>query len=103
MIKSLTIIVLLSASTQTFAEEAPKNPCHQPVMPNSQSSDIVIKYFSKHMREYKTCIDKFVKEQRAISTLATDVNGASKAFEAAEAAQKEYNAIADELNARTVE
>jgi hypothetical protein len=101
--KSITTTLLLSVlATSAFAQEAPKNPCHQPVMPNAQSSDMVIKYFNKHMLEYKSCIDIFVAEQRAIvkANETTDAPKAKQAFDAAEVAQKEYNAMVDELNAQ---
>ena len=96
--KSLAITLLATLlAAQAVAQDAP-NPCHQPVMPNSQSSDTVIKYFNKHMLEYKACIDKYVEEQRAIAKQTADPTKSNLAFAAAEAAQKEYNAMVDALN-----
>jgi len=99
--KFITISILLAAlSANAFADDAPKNPCAQPAMPNEQSSDIVVKYFNKHMAQYKACIDKFVGEQRAIAqaSQSTDVAKANQAVDAAEAAQKQYNDMIEVLN-----
>jgi hypothetical protein len=101
MMKSLPIsLLLLALAAPAFADDLPKHNCQQPVLPNAQSSETVVKFFNKRFATYKTCIDKFVEEQRSISKNTTDVAKANQAFEAAEAAQKEYNAMADELNSR---
>jgi hypothetical protein len=94
--------LLLSAlAAPVFADELPKHSCNKPTIPNAQASEVVIKYFNKHMAEYKTCIDKFVTEQRAIVTANqnTDAAKASRSHDAAEAAIKEYNAYIEEINA----
>jgi hypothetical protein len=102
--KSLIITLLASALTaHALAEEAPKNPCEKPALPNSQASEMVIKYFNKRVGAYKVCIDKFVDEQRAFAKQSTDVTKANQAFDAAEVAQKEYNALVEELNAHKPE
>jgi hypothetical protein len=93
-------LLLITLAAPAFADDLPKHDCQQPVLPNAQSSESVVKYFNKRLATYKACIDKFVEEQRAIAKQATDTAKANQAFEAAEVAQKEYNAIADELNSR---
>jgi hypothetical protein len=99
--KSLVAILVVALScAYASAQEAPKNPCKPPVMPNDQSSDIVVKYFNKHWKEYEACVNKFVTEQRDIANNTTnETTKRQQAWDAAEAAQKEHNSMVDALNA----
>jgi hypothetical protein len=90
----------LSLCGPAFADELPKHNCHQPVVPNSQASDLVVKQFNKHRAKYQECIDKFVEEQRAFQKSTADTVKGNQAFDAAEVAQKEYNDFVDEVNKR---
>jgi hypothetical protein len=102
--KSL-ILALISCAFigQALADDANKHSCQRPVTPNMQSSDTVIKLFNKRMVKYGACIDKFVTERRAYSKEMekADPTKASEAWEAAEAAQKEYNSLVEEVNANS--
>jgi hypothetical protein len=100
--KSLALAMILSVmSSATMAQEIIKPPCHQPPMPNDQSSDTVVKFFNKHRMEYQACMEKFADEQKALVETygKTDPAKANIAHESAEAALKEYNAFVDALNA----
>jgi len=99
--KFLITFVLASALTsQVYAEDIPKHQCTKPTAPNSQASDMVVKFFNKKLDAYRACIDKFVKEQREQSTLTLDPTTANLHHDAAEAAIKEYNDFMAELNAK---
>ncbi len=61
---------------------------------------MVVKYFNKHRLEYKTCVDKFVEQQKAIvdANASTNPQKAQAAHDAAEAVLKQYNDFVDKLN-----
>jgi hypothetical protein len=96
----LATFLALALCGPAFADELAKHNCQQPAVPGSQASDLVVKQFNKHRTKYQECIDKFVDEQRAFQKSTTDVAKGNQAFEAAEVAQKEYNAFVDEVNKR---
>jgi len=83
-----------------FADDAPVNQCKQPPVPSDQASDVVVKYFNKHRLEYKSCVDKFVEEQKAVVDANSTSNPAKAqaAYDAALKAQKEYNDFVESLN-----
>lgn len=95
-------ILLLSIlfATVSYADEAQKYNCTKPVIPNPQASDVVTKYFNKHVKDYKTCVEKYVEIQRAVGKSAADVPTAAAANEAAEVVIKEYNGFMTELDER---
>ena len=101
------LLSILSAtfllSTSAMADEPVKHPCNIPVVPIPQASDVVVKYFNKHVLEYKTCIAKFVEEQSAISKSNPDPVIANAAHDAAEATIKEYNAFMALLDERNTQ
>jgi hypothetical protein len=92
--------ILSLAAASAFADDAPVNQCKQPPIPSDQASDVVVKYFNKHRLEYKSCIDKFVEDQKAVVQANSTANPqkAQAAYDAAEKAQKEYNDFVDALN-----
>ena len=99
------IIILLACilTAHAFAEDAPKNPCEQPVQPNRQASDVVVKSFNKHLAAYNACIKKFVEDMREISKSSTDTVKAQQAHDAAEAAIVEFNAFTADMKANAPE
>jgi len=101
VIFAITAAVAFAAAAPAFADDPNKSPCQAPVTPTAQSSDLVIKLFNKRMVAYKKCIDTFVEDRRSFEKQSTDPVQAAAAHQAAEAAQKEYNAIVDEMNARS--
>ncbi|HEY8026243.1 MAG TPA: hypothetical protein VIF60_16885 [Burkholderiaceae bacterium] len=94
-------LAAFAAAGSAYADDANTNPCKAPVTPTAQSSEIIIKLFNKRLTAYKKCIDTFVEERRAVVKESTDQAKAAAAYEAAEAAQKEYNALIDEVNAKS--
>ena len=98
------LLPLVLICSTALANEPQKTACNQPTIPQPLASDLVIKYFDKHVLQYKACITKFVDEQTAISKTSTDVAVANAAHDAAEAAIKESNdfiAAIDERNSHT--
>ncbi|MET3106872.1 hypothetical protein AAKU67_002376 [Oxalobacteraceae bacterium GrIS 2.11] len=99
--KNISALLLIGLfCTLTYADESVKHTCKQPVIINPQSSDVVIKYFNKHVAEYKSCIEKFVEAQRNIAKNEPDKNKQVAANEASETAVKEYNEFFAQLEAR---
>ena len=87
--------------SQAHADDQPKSDCKQPVVPAVDASPLVVKYFYKHMDEYKKCISKFVAEQQGIEKNTADTVKQTIAHNAAESAIKEFNdfmALANERN-----
>ncbi|GEM_PF-1753706 len=96
----LILIMLSLVSSLAIADDASKSDCKQPVVPNMQASDIVLKSFEKKSKIYNDCISKFVAAQRQIEKTATDPATASQAHSAAESAIAEFNKFSDELKSR---
>lgn len=98
------LLPFLFIYSTVLAEESVTNNCKQPAIPQPLASDLVVKYFDKHVLQYKACITKFVADQTAISKTSKDVAAANAAHDAAEAAIKEANdfiAAIDERNSHT--
>ena len=99
--KSCAILIMFSLTALTAqADDVAKPDCRPPVIPNPYASDIVVKSFEKHSRQYSECISKFVDAQRAIYTNPVDATQASLAHSAAEAAITEFNKYSEELKIR---
>jgi len=96
----LILIIMSLASSMAIADDVTKSDCKQPVVPNRQASDIVLKSFEKKSKNYNDCITKFVATQRQIEKTATDQITASQAHSAAESAIVEFNKYSEELKAR---
>lgn len=92
----LSALALSVVATSAYADDAA--PCKQPVIPNRQASDQVIKMFNKRNDAYKACVKKYVDDQHAIvdAEKDKDYEKAKKANDAAEAMIKEYNAYSEE-------
>ena len=96
--KALATAALIGlVSLQAMAEDTPHHDCKQPTIPQVQASDSVRHFFEKRSNNYKSCISKFVDEQKAIYTNTTDPVIAKQSHEAAEAAIKEFNDFQDKL------
>lgn len=96
----LILIILSALSSMALADDVAKPNCEQPVVPNMQASDLVLKSFEKKSKKYNECISKFIDAQKEIETSATDRVQASLAHKAAEAAIAEFNKFSAELNER---
>ena len=99
--KPLILLILATLISSTaMADEPAKHNCTKPVIPIPQASDLVNKYFHKHLKEYDACMAKFTDEQEAIAKNSANVGKANAAHDAAEAAIKEHNDFIEEVNAR---
>lgn len=102
--KALSIFLFTSFfSTCALADGSVAPDCKIPTIPAPGSAPLVVKYFDKHMAEYKKCINKYVDDKRAASTKTADVTLANKAHDEAEAAIAEYNGVMEELNSRNAD
>jgi acid phosphatase class B len=101
IMRSLYAVLLAGAlAVPAFADEVLKSPCEVPTIPGVRASELVTKNFNKHGVEYKKCTLKFVEEQQKISRESTDYAKSNAAFQAAEAATKEYNEFTEQVNER---
>lgn len=82
------------------ADELTKPSCVQPPIPGRFASEHAVKVINKSTETYKTCMIKFADEQREVSKNTKDIAKANKAYEAAEAATKEFNVYMDRRNQR---
>lgn len=96
MLLGMTFITLHKA----MAAEPIKHSCEKPVIPQAQSSEIIVKSFQKKMAKYKSCIDKFAEEQRAAAQTDKNPGAAQAHLDAAEAAIAEYNDQVQAINAQ---
>jgi hypothetical protein len=87
-------------SSTAMADEPAKSNCTRPVIPPAIASDLVNKYYHKHVKEFDKCVAKFIDEQEAISKNSTDAAKANAAHDAADAAIKDHNEFIEEVNAR---
>jgi len=97
-LSGLAFVLLFTSSA--WADDVVKPDCQQPIVPIANASEIVTKMFEKRGKAYEKCIDKFVKEQQAISAGNTDVAKANAAHDAADLAIKEYNEFMVRVNER---
>jgi len=96
----IPFILATLISSPAMADEPAKSNCALPTIPIPQASDLVNKYYHKHVKEYNACIAKFIDEQEAISKNSPDVVKANAAHDAADAAIKEHNQFIEDANAR---
>ncbi|HEX7645605.1 MAG TPA: hypothetical protein VF450_01095 [Noviherbaspirillum sp.] len=92
------LLSALALSVLAASAHADDAPCKQPVIPNRQASDQVIKLFNKRFDAYKVCVKKYVDGQRSLvdSEKDKDPEKARRDNDAAEAVIKEYNAFNEE-------
>ena len=96
----LILLIATLISSTAWADEPSKNTCAKPVIPAPMASDLVMKYFRKHLKEFNDCTTKYVDGQQAIEKSATDKTVAAAAHDAAEAAIEDHNKFIEELNIR---
>ena len=96
----LTFLSISLLSTAALADDSPKHNCKVPIIPSTQASPVVRKYFDKHSLEYRDCIKKFVDEQHDIEKITSNSTAQALAHDSAEAATKEYNDFMAVLNER---
>ena len=96
----IPLIFATLISSSAMADEPIKSNCTRPVIPIQSASDLVNKYFHKHVKEFDTCVAKFIDEQETISKTSPDIAKANAAHDAAEATIKDHHEFSEEVNAR---
>ena len=96
MIKSLSVLfITLCAAAAVAQQPAPAKPAHncvQPEHPGPYAREPQLKAFTRSVEAYKTCLQKFAADQQEV---------AKAAVTAGNAAVKEFNEYAAELNSAT--
>ena len=97
MIKSLSVLfITLCAAAAVAQQPAPAKPAHNCVQPEQPGpftrEPQQFKAFTRNVEAYKTCLQKFAADQQEV---------AKAAVAAGNAAVKEFNDYAAELNSAT--
>jgi len=100
MKKILLLLLTCLLSASVWSDELAKPDCAKPDIPSEFASEVALKSFDRHLREYKKCIDKFIAEQRDIAKTSAVLTTANNANDSAEMTVKEYNDFAHALRDR---
>ena len=90
-------LFVASMACGTCVADTITSSCEKPILPNKQSSEMVIKGFNKRMISYKKCVDQFASEQIRISNESKDPVESQRASDAAATAINEFNQLFKEV------